>query len=147
MELQSDPRTTKEHLADVEARANAAEILLKDQDQLPGFSDFPAQHWIHLRTSNAIESAFSTIKARIRTTRCAGSRKAGFAFAFKLLEASKGRRRRVNAPHLVALVRAGEKSPDGEHEVFQDNIWTGDEYRQDREPVESASLACAAHAL
>jgi len=70
---------TKEHLADVEARANAAEILLKDQDQLPGFSDFPAQHWIHLRTSNAIESAFSTIKARIRTTRCAGSRKAGFA--------------------------------------------------------------------
>jgi transposase-like protein len=147
MELQSDLKTTKEHLADAEARANAAETLLKDQDQLLKLFDFPAQHWIHLRTSNAIESAFSTVKARTRTTRCAGSRKAGLALAFKLLEAVEGRWRRINAPHLVALVRAGEKFPDGEHEMFQDNIWAGDEYRQDREPVESASLACAAHAL
>ncbi len=124
----------------------AVETLLKDQDQLLRFFDFPAQHWIHLRTSNAIESAFSTVKARTRTTRGAGSRKAGLALAFKLLEAAEGRWRRVNAPHLVALVRAGEKFPDGEHEMFQDNPWTGDDSKNG-EPVESASLACAAPAL
>jgi transposase-like protein len=124
----------------------AVETLLKDQDQLLTFFDFPAQHWIHLRTSNAIESAFSTVKARTRKTRGAGSRKAGLALAFKLLEAAEGRWRRVNAPHLVALVRAGERFPDGEHEMFQDNIWTEDDSKDD-EPVERASLACAAHAL
>lgn len=124
----------------------AVKTLLKDQDQLLRFFDFPAQHWIHLRTSNAIESTFSTVKARTRTTRGAGSRKAGLALAFKLLEAAEGRWRRVNAPHLVALVRAGEKFPDGEHEMFQDNFWTRDDSKND-EPVESASLACAAPAL
>ena len=124
----------------------AVETLLKDQDQLLRFFDFPAQHWIHLRTSNAIESAFSTVKARTRTTRGAGSRKAGLALAFKLLEAAEGRWRRVNAPHLVALVRAGEKFQDGEHEMFQDNLWTGDD-SMNGEQVESASLECAAPAL
>jgi len=124
----------------------AVETLLKDQDQLLRFFDFPAQHWIHLRTSNAIESAFSTVKARTRKTRGAGSRKAGLALAFKLLEAAEGRWRRINAPHLVALVRAGEKFPDGEHEMFRDNFWTGDDSKND-EPVESASLACATPAL
>ena len=124
----------------------AVNTLLKDQDQLLRFFDFPAQHWIHLRTSNAIESAFSTVKARTRTTRGAGSRKAGLALAFKLLEAAEGRWRRINAPHLVALVRAGEKFPDGEHEMFRDNFWTGDDSKNS-EPVESASLVCAAPAL
>jgi putative transposase len=124
----------------------AVETLLKDQDQLLTFFDFPAQHWIHLRTSNAIESTFSTVKARTRTTRGAGSRKAGLALAFKLLEAAEGRWRRINAPHLVALVRTGEKFPDGEHEMFQD-FWTGDDSEKDRASVDSASLACAAHAL
>jgi putative transposase len=124
----------------------AVETLLKDQDQLLRFFDFPAQHWIHLRTSNAIESAFSTVKARTRKTRGAGSRKAGLALAFKLLEAAEGRWRRINAPHLVALVRAGEEFPDGEHEMFQDNSWTGDDSKNG-EPVENTSLACAAPAL
>ncbi len=123
----------------------AVETLLKDQDQLLTFFDFPAQHWIHLRTSNAIESAFSTVKARTRKTRGAGSRTAGLALAFKLLDAAEGRWRRINAPHLAALVRAGEKFPDGEHEMFRDDYWPGDDNKDD-DPVESASLAYAAHA-
>jgi transposase-like protein len=54
------------------------------------FFDFPAGHWIHLRTTNPIESTFSTVKARTRTTKGAGSRKAGLAMAFKsLLSAEK----------------------------------------------------------
>ena len=68
----------------------------------------------HLRTTNAIESAFSTVKARTKQTKGAGSRKAGLAMAFKLLLAAEKRWRRINAPHLVALVQAGAKFSDGQ---------------------------------
>jgi transposase-like protein len=97
----------------------AVETLAKDQDQLLTFFDFPAEHWIHLRTTNPIESTFSTVKARTKKTKGAGSRKAGLAMAFKLLLAAEKRWRRVNAPHLVALVKAGVEFPDGEAEMFQ----------------------------
>jgi transposase-like protein len=96
----------------------AVETLTKDQDQLLTFFDFPAEHWIHLRTTNPVESPFATIKARTKVTKGAGSRKAGLAMAFKLLLAAEQRWRRVNAPHLVALVKAGVKFPNGQAEMF-----------------------------
>jgi len=95
----------------------AVDTLTKDQDELLTFFDFPAEHWIHLRTTNPIESPFSTVKARTRKTKGAGSRKAGLAMAFKLLLAAEKRWRRINAPHLVALVQAGVKFPDGQRQV------------------------------
>ena len=94
----------------------AVETLTKDQDELLTFFDFPAEHWIHLRTTNPIESTFSTVKARTRKTKGAGSRQAGLAMAFKLLLAAEKRWRRINAPHLVALVQAGVKFPDGQRQ-------------------------------
>jgi putative transposase len=97
----------------------AVETLTKDQDQLLTFFDFPAEHWIHLRTTNPIESPFATVKARTKKTKGAGSRTAGLAMAFKLLLSAEKRWRRVNAPHLVALVRAGVKFPDGEAQMLQ----------------------------
>ena len=97
----------------------AVETLTKDQDQLLTFFDFPAKHWIHLRTTNPIESSFSTVKARTKKTKGAGSRKAGLAMAFKLLLAAEKRWRRINAPHLVALVKAGAEFPDGQAKMFQ----------------------------
>jgi putative transposase len=97
----------------------AVETLVKDQDQLFTFFDYPAQHWVHLRTTNPIESPFATVKARTKKTKGAGSRKAGLAMACKLLLAAEKRWRRVNAPHLVALVRAGVTFPNGEAEMFQ----------------------------
>lgn len=84
-----------------------------DLDELLAFYDFPAEHWVHLRTSNAIESTFSTVRLRTRVTKGPGSRAAGLAMAFKLLEAAQQRWRSVNAPHLVALVRAGAKFEKG----------------------------------
>jgi transposase-like protein len=78
-----------------------------DLDELPAFYDYPAEHWIHLRTTNPIESTFATVRHRTKVTRGPGSRAAGLAMAFKLIEAAQDRRRAVNAPHLVALVRAG----------------------------------------
>lgn len=92
----------------------AVECLLKDQDELLTFFDFPAEHWIHLRTTNPIESTFSTVKARTKRTKGAGSRKAGLAMAFKLLLGAERHWRKINAPHLVALVQAGVSFPDGE---------------------------------
>lgn len=95
----------------------AVECLLKDKDTLLTFFDFPAEHWIHLRTTNPIESPFATVKARTRQTKGAGSRKAGLAMAFKLALASQDHWRRVNAPRLVELVRAGVEFKDGKKVV------------------------------
>ena len=95
----------------------AVECLIKDQDELLTFFDFPAEHWIHLRTTNPIESSFSTVKARTKKTKGAGSRKAGLAMAFKLLLAAEKSWRRINAPHLVALVQAGVRFPDGQRQL------------------------------
>jgi transposase-like protein len=74
---------------------------------LLAFYDFPAEHWIHLRTTNPIESTFATVRLRQRVTKGPGSRAAGVAMAFKLIESAQARWRAVNAPHLVPLVRAG----------------------------------------
>jgi len=76
-------------------------------DVLLEFYDYPAEHWIHLRTTNPIESTFATVRLRQRVTKGPGSRAAGIAMAFKLIESAEQRWRAVNAPHLVALVRAG----------------------------------------
>ena len=77
------------------------------------FYNYPAEHWVHLRTTNAIESTFATVRLRTNKTKGSGSRTAGLAMAFKLLEAAQARWRCVNAPHLVALVRAGATFVDG----------------------------------
>ena len=87
--------------------AEAAAKVIDDLDVLLEFYDYPAEHWIHLRTTNPIESTFATVRLRQRVTKGPGSRAAGVAMAFKLIESAQARWRAVNAPHLVALVRAG----------------------------------------
>ena len=91
----------------------AAESLTRDQDQLLTHFEFPAEQWGHLRTTNPIESTFATVKLRQRVTKGAGSRTAGLTMAFKLLTMAEQRWRRLNAPHLVAQVRAGVRFTDG----------------------------------
>jgi putative transposase len=81
--------------------------ITDDLDQLLTFYDYPAEHWVHLRTTNPIESTFATVRHRTKVTKGPGSRAAGLAMAFKLIESAEQRWRAVNAPHLVALVRAG----------------------------------------
>src|SRR3954468_18135092 len=87
--------------------------ITDDVDELLAFYDYPAEHWIHLRTTNPIESTFATVRHRTKITRGPGSRAAGLAMAFKLIEAAQKRWRAVNAPHLVALVRAGATFVNG----------------------------------
>jgi len=90
---------------------------VKDQEALLTFFDFPAEHWIHLRTTNPIESPFATVKTRTRQTKGACSRKAGLELRFKLAIAAQDHWRKVNAHHLVALVRAGVEFKDGKQVV------------------------------
>ena len=87
--------------------------ITDDLERLLAFYDYPAEHWIHLRTTNPIESTFATVRHRTKVTRGPGSRTAGLAMAFKLIEAAQDRWRAVNAPHLVALVRAGAMFVNG----------------------------------
>jgi transposase-like protein len=85
----------------------AAAKITDDLDELLAFYDYPAEHWIHLRTTNPIESTFATVRNRSKITKGPGSKAAGIAMAFKLIEAAQARWRAVNGPQLVALVRAG----------------------------------------
>lgn len=67
---------------------------MKDKDELLAFYDFPAEHWMHIRTTNPIESTFATVQLRTYKTKGPGSREAGLAMVFKLAEqAQKGWRR------------------------------------------------------
>jgi transposase-like protein len=87
--------------------------ITDDLDELLAFYDFPAEHWVHLRTTNPIESTFATVRHRTKVTKGPGSKAAGLAMAFKLIEAAQQRWRAVNAPQLVALVRAGARFDKG----------------------------------
>jgi transposase-like protein len=77
------------------------------------FFDFPAEHWLHLRTGNVIESPFATVRLRQRVTKGAGSRQKGLLMAFQLLAMAERRWRRINGAQLIALVRAGVQFSDG----------------------------------
>ena len=80
---------------------------------MTAFYDFPAEHWRHLRTRNAIESSFATVKLRMGVTKGAGSKRAGLAMAYKLLDST--------ATSLVANVLAGVNFKDGIRVTHDDN--------------------------
>jgi putative transposase len=112
-------RTHAERAIEVFARdygvkwPKAVAKVVDDAEELLCFFDFPAEHWLHLKTSNPIESTFASVRLRTRVTKGPGSKAAGLAMAFKLLEAAQDRWRAVNGPHLVALVRAGARFDKG----------------------------------
>ena len=91
----------------------AVASLTTDQARLLTYFDYPAEHWKHLRTTNPIESTFATVRLREGVTKGAGSRTAGLAMAFKLLQVAQGHWRRLDGAELVPLVRAGVVFTDG----------------------------------
>ena len=92
----------------------AVECLKKDRVELLTFYDFPAEHWIHLRTSNPIESTFATVRLRHRRTKGNGSRVACLAMVFKLCESAARKWRTLNGAKLLPDVIAGVQFKDGE---------------------------------
>lgn len=97
---------------------------------LTAFYEFPAEHWRHLRTSNAIESSFATVKLRTHVTKGAGSKQAALAMAYKLLAAAQERWRRFNGHELVADVLNDVSFKDGER--VTDNDENEDEKTDER---------------
>jgi putative transposase len=84
----------------------AVSKIVEDKEALLTFYEFPSEHWRHLRTTNPIESVFAPVRARTDITKGPGSRQAGLAMIFKLMEAAEGRWRKLTGAYLVALVRA-----------------------------------------
>jgi putative transposase len=91
----------------------ATECLSKDRDVLLTFYDFPAEHWIHLRTTNPIESTFATVRLRHRRTKGNGSRLACLTMVFKLMQSASKRWRLLNGSNLLADVIQGATFTDG----------------------------------
>ncbi len=94
----------------------------ESRERLVTFFNFPAEHWKHLRTTNVIESPFATVRLRERATRGAGLRTKGLLMAFKLLDMTQQRWRRLDGAHLLPLVRAGVKFVDGVQEDRAKNL-------------------------
>ena len=116
---QAETREAAEHafdafVEDFQAKyPNAAACLVKDREALLAFYDFPAEHWIHLRTTNPIESTFATVRLRHRRTKGNGSRLACLAMVFKLARSAEKRRRRLNGHELIPDVIQGVRFIDG----------------------------------
>ena len=91
----------------------AVECLTTDREVLLTFYDFPAEHWVHLRTTNPIESTFATVRLRHRRTKGSGSRAACLSMVFKLAQAAEKRWRRLNASNLLTDVIDGVEFVDG----------------------------------
>jgi transposase-like protein len=95
----------------------ACECLEKDRDVLLSFYDFPAEHWVHLRTTNPIESTFATIRLRHRRTKGSGTRRASLTMMFKLAQSAQKRWRRLNGHQHIVHLLEGKKFIDG---ILQD---------------------------
>jgi len=95
----------------------AVECLVKDREVLLTFYDFPAEHWIHLRTTNPIESTFATVRLRTARTKGSGSRTACLTMVFKLAQCAEQHWRRLNGQELIPEVIRGVKFVDGIKEI------------------------------
>lgn len=92
----------------------AAECLKKDRDVLLTFYDFPAEHWMHIRTTNPIESTFATVRLRTNRTKGCGSRMATLTMTFKLTQSAEQNWRALNGSSLLPDVIKGIQFVDGE---------------------------------
>ena len=92
----------------------AVECLRQDKDELFAFYDFPAAHWIHIRTTNPIESTYATVRLRTKKTKGCGSRQATLTMVFKLALEAEKTWRRLTGYKQIALVMAGRRFVDGE---------------------------------
>ena len=91
----------------------ACECLEKDMDVLFTFYDFPAEHWVHLRTTNPIESTFATVRHRTKRTKGCGSRTATLTMVYKLASEAEKHWRRLNSPKLILKLAEGAVFVDG----------------------------------
>ncbi len=93
--------------------SKAVDCLKQDRDVLLAFYDFPAEHWIHLRTTNPIESTFATVRLRTKRTKGCGSRMACLTMVFKLMQSASKKWRLLNGSQVLVEVLKGTVFVDG----------------------------------
>ena len=91
----------------------AVECLSKDRDALLAFYDFPAEHWVHLRTTNPIESSFATVRHRTDQAKGCVTRDSMLTFIFKLGLCAEQNWRRLRGFEQLAKVITGVRFKDG----------------------------------
>jgi transposase-like protein len=91
----------------------AVQTLVKDREALLAFYDFPAEHWVHIRTSNPIESTFATVRLRTAKTRGCVSRQSMLAMVFMLAKSAERGWRKLKGAQRLAEVIAGVEFKDG----------------------------------
>jgi len=91
----------------------AVECLVKDREALLAFYDFPAEHWIHIRTTNPIESTFATIRHRTERTKGCLTRDGMLSMIFKLGMSAEKNWRRLRGFEWLAKVINGAQFRDG----------------------------------
>jgi putative transposase len=94
----------------------AAQCLAKDRESLLTFYDFPAQHWVHIRTSNPIESTFASVRLRTAKTRGCVSRAGMLSMVFKLTKSAEQRWLKLRGPEQIAEVISGVQFRNGVRE-------------------------------
>ncbi len=97
----------------------AMDCLAKDRETMLAFYDFPAEHWVHIRTSNPIESTFATVRLRTKRSRGCGSRNTTLAMVFKLLQTAEKRWRKIRGFQKLELVVNNVQFQDGEQVTDQ----------------------------
>ena len=95
----------------------AVKSLTKHIEDMFSFYDFPSAHWHHIRSTNIIESAFSTVRLRTSKTRGQGTEKLTCAMVFKLLEKAQKKWNRLRGYELLPNVLTGTKFVNGEMEI------------------------------
>lgn len=91
----------------------AVEGLSKDRDALLAFYDFPAEHWVHIRTTNPIESTFATVRLRTDKTRGCVSQDSSLSLVFKLVQSAQKRWLKIRGFKRLGEVIEGVKFKDG----------------------------------
>jgi transposase-like protein len=97
----------------------AMDCLSKDRDALLAFYDYPAEHWVHIRTTNPIESTFATVRLRTKRSRNCGSRDTTLAMVFKLLQSAQKRWKRIKGFRKLELVVNNVQFRNGEQVIDQ----------------------------
>jgi transposase-like protein len=104
------------YVAELMARGQgaAAETVLRDWDEFVTFYHYPKEHWIHLRTTNPLESVFSGVRLRTDAARRMKRRDNALYLVFKIVERLSRNWRAINGgANLMALVLDGSTFKDG----------------------------------
>lgn len=102
-------------IEEFEAKYPKAVASLRDnREDLMTFYDFPAENWIHLRTTNPVESVFSTVRLRTRRTKGCGTRSATLMMVFKLALSAQARWKQLRGAARIAQVLEGIQFKDGQ---------------------------------